>query len=255
MKYILCLVGGAIAGFIVGGLLIFFVFVGVPRSKTPPPEPSGPANPSQSGTATVTLDEPFFGAVLQTINHDINSPSFPLAMNQPGGLPGVTPAAFYQATSDCDGRIYVLPEGSGVRTAVQFKDGKIVAPLAFKGSYNFLGICVPFTGWAQGNIEMRFNEEKQTVYGQVNIESVNLDDTLAGLSNLVTPLVQQTINQRVNPVEILRAPQLALAINVKSSDGTLKAKVKNVKSEVANGELKLHIIYEFTGAKGLQPET
>jgi hypothetical protein len=254
LKYPLVLAVGTVLGFVVGGLLVFFLFGGVKRAAAPPPQPAAPANSDQSGTATVTLDEPFFGAVLNTIFHDMNAPSFPLSLaqlNQRDGAPAVVSAAYYQ--SACDGRIVVLPEGSGVRTAVTFKDGKVVAPLAFKGTYNFLGVCVSFTGWAQANIEMRFDEPKQTVYGQVNIETVNLDDSLSGLSNLVTPLVQQTINDRVNPVEILRAQQLALAINVKSSDGTLKAKVRGVTTEVANGELKMHVIYDFSGQKGQTP--
>jgi hypothetical protein len=255
MKYLLTLVGGAVAGFVVGALLVFFVFVGVKRAQSPPPQPTLPVGSTQTGTATVTLDEPFFGAVLNTIFKDINAPSFPLTLaesDRRGQTPGIVPAALFQ--DSCDGKVVLLPEGSGVRTAVTFKDGKVVAPLAFKGSYNFLGVCVNFTGWAQANINMRFDEQKQTVYGDVSIDSVNLDDSLAGFSNLVTPMVQESINQRVNPLEILRAPQLALALNVKSSDGTLRAKVRSVKAEAMNGELKLNITYDFTGQKGQQPD-
>ena len=197
------------------------------------------------------LDEQFFGAVMTTIFHDINAPSFPIAQSGNGGAPS-NASAFYQ--DDCDGRIYLVQEGSGVRTAVQFKDGKVVAPLAFKGTYNFLGVCVGFTGWAEATIEMRFDEAKQTVYGQLNIDSVNLDDALSGLGNLVTPMIQRTINERVNPLEILRAPQLAMAINVKSSDGTFRAKVHHVDTEVANGQLKMKITYDFTGQKGQTPD-
>ena len=255
MKYLLTLVGGVLVGFVVGALLVFFVFVGVKRAQAPPPQPTVPVGSAQTGTATVTLDEPFFGAVLNTIFKDINAPSFPLTLagvDRREHAPGIVPAALFQ--DSCDGKVVLLPEGSGVRTAVTFKDGKVVAPLAFKGSYNFLGVCVNFTGWAQANIDMRFDEAKQTVYGQVNIDSVNLDDSLAGFSNLVTPMVQESINQRVNPLEILRAPQLALAVNVKSSDGTLRAKVRAVNAEVTSGEVRLHITYDFAGQKGQQPD-
>lgn len=258
MKKILLAVGmgvGVFVAFLAGGLLSYFLFGGVKRADSKPPPASVPPNPSQSGSATVILDEAFFDAVMTTIFHDINAPSFPLTLAQsggPGAVPPGTVSAFYQ--DGCDGRIYLLQEGSGVRTAVQFKDGKVVAPLAFKGSYNFLGVCVGFTGWAEANIEMRFDEAKQTVYGQLNIDSVNLDDALSGLSNLVTPMIQRTINEKVNPLEILRAPQLAMAINVKSSDGTFRAKVHHVDTEVANGQLKMKITYDFTGQKGQTPD-
>lgn len=259
MKKVLFGVGGLAAlvvAFLLGAILSYFLFGGVKRAESKPPPASAPPNPSQSGTATVILDEGFFGAVMTTIFHDINAPSFPLAIAQANGPASIAPpnaSAFYQ-DSGCDGRIYLLEEGSGVRTAVQFKDGKVVAPLAFKGTYSFLGVCMPFTGWAEANIEMRFDEAKQTVYGQLNIDSVNLDDLLSGLGNLVTPMIQRTINERVNPLEILRAPQLAMAINVKSSDGTFRAKVHHVDTEVANGQLKMKITYDFTGQKGQSPD-
>ena len=65
------------------------------------------------------------------------------------------------------------------------------------------------------------------------------------VGGLITPLVQGTINQRINPLEILRAPQLALSVPIKASKGTLKARVKDVRAEVAEGTLRLHITYDF----------
>ncbi|TMD57828.1 MAG: hypothetical protein E6I91_22090 [Chloroflexi bacterium] len=83
---------------------------------------------------------------------------------------------------------------------------------------------------------------------QVNIEGV--PDAFSGI---ITRLVQFSINQRINPLEILRAPQLAVAMPVQSTNGTLKAQVRDVRSEVKDGKLILHITYDFTGVRGQQP--
>jgi hypothetical protein len=85
------------------------------------------------------------------------------------------------------------------------------------------------------------------------VEAVNLDGAPPMVGGLITPLVQGTINQRVNPQEILRAQQLALSVPVKASNGTLKARVKDVRAEVKDGALRLHVTYDFQAEPGLQP--
>ena len=69
-------------------------------------------------------------------------------------------------------------------------------------------------------------------------------------NNFVTVFVQNAINQQVNPVEMLRASQIAPVIPVKASGGVVKAQVKDVRAEILDGSLKLHITYEFSGTKG-----
>jgi len=69
-------------------------------------------------------------------------------------------------------------------------------------------------------------------------------------NNFVTVFVQNAINQQVNPLEILRPSEIAPQIPVKGSGGVVKAQVKDVHAEVLSGSLKLHISYEFSGAKG-----
>ena len=66
----------------------------------------------------------------------------------------------------------------------------------------------------------------------------------------MTVFVQNAINQRVNPLELLRAPQLVPIIPVKASGGVLKAQVKDVRAEIMEGALRLHITYEFKGERG-----
>jgi hypothetical protein len=106
-----------------------------------------------------------------------------------------------------------------------------------------------FKGWAQSNIQISFDQSKQTVYGQLNVEGVNLEGVAPIANSFVTVFVQNAISQRVNPLELLRAPQLVPVIPVKASGGVLKAEVKDVRAEVLEGVLRLHITYDFKGQK------
>jgi hypothetical protein len=142
-----------------------------------------------------------------------------------------------------------LPESNNVKTRVQFASGRITLPLAFSGSYNALGNCMQFKGWAQTSVQLSFDQPKQTLYGQLNVEGVNLEGVAPVANSFVTVFVQNAINQRVNPLELLRAPQLVPVIPVKASGGVLKAEVKDVRAEVLEGSLRLHITYEFKGAR------
>jgi hypothetical protein len=251
MRYVLTLLGGLV----IGGALVFFLFVGAPRVK---PMPGSPVKPPEQGgdppgTALVTLDEKFFDALLATIFRDLGAPSFPLQFTsltgaQQQGAQLYSLAALQGAS--CANSVVIAPEDSNVKTGVRLTEGKIMAPLAFSGSYNMFGSCMNFKGWAQANIELRFDQAQQTVYGQITVEGVNLEGTSPIVGGLVTPLVQRAINERVNPLEIMRSSQLTLAIPVKASNGTLKAQVKDVRSEVKDATLRLHITYDFSAVKG-----
>ena len=71
-------------------------------------------------------------------------------------------------------------------------------------------------------------------------------------NNFVTVFVRTAIDSKVNPIQFLRPQQLQLLIPVQASNGSVKAQVKDVRSEVQDGALRLHITYEFNGAKGQQ---
>jgi hypothetical protein len=112
-----------------------------------------------------------------------------------------------------------------------------------------------FKGWAQTSIQLSFDQPSQTLYGRVNVEGVNLEGVNPAANNFVTVFVRNAIDSRVNPLEILRPGQLQLMIPVKASNGSVKAQVKDVRSESQNGQLRLHITYGFSGEKGQQPPT
>ena len=267
MKYLLTLIVGLVAG----GALAYFLLVGAPRGEKPPgevvraPDAGGPP----PGTVVVTLDEQFFNTLLGTIFRDMGPPTFKLASAEPSPDPagrGLLTAAGADASSPslpsgarvvraqggCASQVVVNPEGAGVKTGVRLADGQIQAPLAFTGSYNVFGQCVNFSGWAQGEIQLRFDQNEQTLYGQVNVSSVNLDGQMAMLGGLVTAFVQNAINQRVNPIVLMRGQQIALNVPVQAANGTLRAQAKDIRSEIKDGALRLHLIYDFTGA-GNQP--
>jgi hypothetical protein len=67
---------------------------------------------------------------------------------------------------------------------------------------------------------------------------------------LITAFVQNAINERGNPVTILRGQQLTLSVPVQAAAGTLRAQAKDVRAEVKDGALRLHITYDFSGARG-----
>jgi hypothetical protein len=258
MRYILTLVGGVL----IGGVLVFFLLVGAPRANRLPGTPVKPpeAGGDPPGTALIILDKRFFDTVLDTIFRDMNAPSFPLQLtkNSEGGANYDGGARLELTTfqQSCPSAVTLLAEGSNVKTEVRIENGKILAPLAFKGSYNapFVG-CVQFTGWAQANLVLRFDEAQQAVFGELKVEGVNVDGTPPVVGSIITGLVQGAINQRVNPLQILQSHQLRLSVPVKASESTLNAQVKDVRAQINDGSLALHITYQFSGQKGEQPKS
>jgi hypothetical protein len=246
---------GSIIGLLIGGVLTFFIFVGAPEAVQKPGAAILP--PDESGTppatAQIILKQEFFNEVLRTIFRDMSAPSFPLTLteNRASDDSAVPVYAALQG-GECDGRIVLLPEGSGVQSTLKFDNNRIVAPLAFQGSYNSMFGCLRFSGWTQANLELRFDAAQQNVLGQLNIETVNLDGGAGVLGGIVTPLVQRTLNDRVNPVQILQGNQIALNLPIAATNGTMRAQVKDVRSEIKDNALHLYVIYEFTGAAANQ---
>jgi hypothetical protein len=244
MRYVVILLLGALIG---GGGAIFFL--GAPRARsTPGLEVKGP-NPNGDPPATVviSLDQGFIDAVLATTFSGLGTPTFHLGKFEGYASDRIAPANFQ---GGCANTITLLPEGSGVKTGVQFRNGSISAPMAFTGSYNLVGDCIQFKGWAQTTIQLRFDEPKQTLYGNVNVEGVNLEGVSPVANNFITVFVQTAINQRVNPLVLISERQLTLMVPIKASNGTVKARARDVRAEVLDGSLKLHLMYEFAGVKG-----
>lgn len=241
MRYVLILLLGILLG---AGAAIFFL--GAPPAKSAPGQavqaPDKGGNPP--GTVVITMEQSFVDAVLATTFSGLGTPTFQLGQMQGGER---IEQALFQG--GCTNTITLLPEGSGVKTGVQFRNGSVYAPMAFTGSYNLAG-CIQFKGWAQTQIKLSFDQEKQTVYGHVDVEGVNLEGVNPIANNFVTVFVQSAINQRVNPLVLVNEQQLSPMIPVKASNGAVKARAKDVRAEVLDGSLKLYLTYEFSGVKG-----
>ena len=245
MKYLLVLV----LGVVLGGVLAIFL-LGAPRLRSLPGQAvaAPDAGGDVPGTAQVVLNDKFFDALLGTVFNGLGPPQFKLSRTYPPpGLATITPAALQ---GDCTNALTLAADGSNVKTGVRFVGGKITAPLAFSGSYNLLGSCMQFKGSADTSVSLSFDQSKQTVYGQLNIEGMNLENVPPLANNFVTVFVQNAINERVNPFVVLRAQQLALSMPVEASGGTLKAQVKDVRAEVVEGAVRFHITYDFSAVKG-----
>lgn len=242
MKYVVFLFVGILLG---GGAAIFFL--GTPSAKSAPGQAVRPPDQGAAPPATVviSLEQSFIDGVLSTTFSGLGTPTFQLGQNQGAGFERVEHALFQ---GGCSNSITLLPEGSGVKTGVQFRNGDIYAPMAFTGSYN-LGGCINFKGWAQTKIKLSFDQEKQVVYGHVDVEGVNLEGVNPIANSFVTVFVQSAINQKVNPLLLMTEPQLSLMIPVKASNGAIKARAKDVRAEILDGSLKLHLTYEFSGLK------
>lgn len=205
-----------------------------------PPQSGG----DTTGTVTVTVDERFFDSVLGTIFHQLGPPQFQLSQNQPQSNP--QPAA---SQNSCGSVLVLNPESDNVKTGVRLTGGKIMVPLAFTGSYNVLTQCLQFKGTAQATVDLSFDQSKETVFGQLNIEDVHLDQVPPIVSNLVTAFVRKTISQQLSAFEVLQVSHLALSLNVQASGGSVKARVKDVRAEVQEGALKLYLTYDFSAER------
>jgi hypothetical protein len=248
MKYILLLILGLAIG---SGAAIFLL--GVPSAKA---IPGAPVQAPQSGgdppaTAVVAISDSFFDELLGTIFRDLGPPTFKLAATDALASSSNIQHAVFQG--DCTNSITLAAEGNNVKTRVQFTGGKISAPLVFSGNYNLLGNCTQFKGWAQTTIQLSFDQPSQTLYGRLNVEGVNLEGVNPIANSFVTVFVRSAIDSKVNPIQFLRPQQLQLLIPIQASDGSVKAQVKDVRAEVQDGFLRLHITYDFSGAKGQAP--
>jgi len=234
-----------LAGLVIGAVVSAY-FLGAYRTRALPGAPLRPPDQSSdnSGSVSVSIDEKFLDALLATIFQKLGPPQ--LKLSQAANDNPMRTAVFQ---SSCANTVVLNAEGSNVKTGVRFTGGKIIAPLAFSGSYSVLTNCVQFKGTAKATVDLSFDNQKQTVFGQLNVDDVTLDGVSPIVSSLVTAFVRKTIAERVNPFEVLRVSQLALSLPIQASGGSLTARVRDVRAEVQEGSLRLLLIYDFSAEK------
>ena len=197
------------------------------------------ARPIPAGEVIVILNEGLFNALLEAMFTLPNPPTFPLAGRNNSSAGG---------GKNCASEIALAREMNGTRTAVRFQAGRILAPVAFSGSYSapFVG-CLRFEGWADAHLNLSFDAAKQALTARVEVKAVHLKKVPALLGDGLTGLVQDALDARFNPVEILRAEQLSarLPMAKTGSGATLRLRDREVRHEVLPNELRLRILYEF----------
>jgi hypothetical protein len=187
---------------------------------------------SPAGEVVVVLSEEFLNSLLVAVASRPEPPSFPLSKGGEG--------------KKCESRVQLLPEAQGTRTSVRFSEGRITAPVAFRGSYDApLVGCLRFEGWADTVFQLEFNRERQVLAARVTVRDLKLKNVPTSLlGGGLRGLVQDAIDERVNPVEILRAEQLGARVPVTRND-ELRLRASDVRHEVTGRELRLHIVYEI----------
>jgi hypothetical protein len=203
--------------------------------------------PAQRAEITVVLNESFFDALLDAIYQNGGMPEIPLAQNRVTGRIVPTAYAENNPKTACNNSIKLLRESNSVRTAVRFRDGKIYAPIAFSGSYSppFVG-CVEFSGYAETNIDLEFDQQNQRLIGRANVLNVSVNGTGGIGSSVLSKMVQSSIDKKVNPVEILRLDKLSFPVPIQNSKGLIM-KAVGIRHDIGSGTLNIHVDYEFVG--------
>ncbi|MEO6391060.1 MAG: hypothetical protein ABIP75_04355 [Pyrinomonadaceae bacterium] len=206
------------------------------------------AEGSTAAEVTVTLSEAFLNSFFEAVFTNLQKPSYPLSLIGGTAPPAVAGPKGSNAavTAQCPSQIVLEREVSGVKTEIHFRDGRIEAPLAFSGTYPLAIIgCIEFTGWADATVALSFDQGRQLLSGRVSVAQVHLSGVPNLTSGVITRYVQSSLDSKINPVEILRAEQLSAAIPVKPAGGSLRLRAREVRPEIAPGELRLRISYEF----------
>lgn len=188
---------------------------------------------AQSAEVTISFNEQFFDALLDAVFNNLKQPDFKLS-----------------DSSGCDERVTLLREKNGVRTAVRFRDGKIYAPLAFTGKYSppLIG-CTDFDGWAETNIELEFDKDRQLLQGRVKVTNVQLGSLANLAGGIFARFIQSSIDKKVNPVEILKTDKLDFVVPIQPADGSLRLKASNVRYEVGDKVLNVFVAFDFQRAE------
>ena len=219
---------------------------------------------AQKAEVTISLNEAFFDALLDSVYQNFNPPEFSIARNsihrrdaetqRNQNSRAMTAFSFTEVSASlrlsgknpiCSETIKILREINGIRTAVRFRDGKLYVPMAFSGNYSppFIG-CVEFSGWAETNIDLEFDKDGQRLIGRAHVSNVNLNGSGGVGGSLIAKMLQGTIDKKLNPIEILRLDKVSFGIPIQNT-GNIRMKAVGIRPEISNGLLNIHIDYEF----------
>lgn len=205
---------------------------------------SGAARAQNQPEVIVTLNEQFLNSFLDAVFTNLETPTFQLsgARNQ---KPEARKIRFEK--SKCVESVTILREMNGVKTSVKIANGKVLAPLAFTGNYDvpFVG-CTAFRGVAEADLNLSYDRAKQTLFGRVKVNKVDLNGIPGLASGVVARFVQGSIDKKVNPLEILRADQISAIIPVQYANGAIRLKATNMQTEVVSNALNVRVAFQFS---------
>lgn len=200
---------------------------------------------AQKTEITISFNEQFFDALLDAVFQYAAPPEFPLARTggPQSGNSKLTTA--FAPAAPCSESIKLLRETSGKRTGVRFRDGRITAPIAFSGNYNppFIG-CVPFVGVAETIVDLEFDDRGQRLLARARVTDVALNGSGGIGGSIVARMVQGAIDRKINPIEIVKTDKVSFVIPLQNST-SIRMRATGFAHEVANGQLIIHITYEF----------
>ena len=185
---------------------------------------------AQRAEVTVSLNEVFFDALLDSAFQNFEPPVFSIVEDK---------------RESCDESVTILREMNGVRTAVRFREGKMFVPLAFRGNYAppFVG-CVGVEGWAETTIDLEFDQAGQRLIGRARVLNVRVNGTRGVGGSLIARFLQRSIDSKLNPIEIIHLDKMSFGVPLHNG-GNLRMKATGVRTEVANGSLNIRVTYEF----------
>lgn len=200
---------------------------------------------AQKATVSIGLDEPFFDALLDAVFQNFGPPEFAVATIEAGKPPNPTVQSF-GPTAPCSQTVKILREMNGVRTAVKFRDSRIVVPIAFSGNYSapFIG-CVEFAGIADATLDLEFDARTQRLIGRARVLNVNLNGTGGVGGTIVARMIQTSIDRKLNPIEILSLEKLSFAVPIRDS-GDLRLRAVGARPVMGSGVIHVNIDYVFS---------
>jgi hypothetical protein len=200
-------------------------------------------NAPPAAEATVTVNEQFLNSFLDGIFDNLHEPSMPLVIG------GKTPSGSTGSSSTgngCGSEITLKRELNGTRTAVHFEQGHIAGPLAFTGSYSstLMG-CIQFSGWANAEIELAYERDRQALVARFHLREIHLNDVPTIANGPLLNLVQTAIDTKYNPLELFTLEQVSSRVNLPPAGGALQLRATEIRPEITPNGLTLHIFYEF----------
>ena len=186
---------------------------------------------AQRPEITLTLNEQFLDATIDAVLQRGEPPAVDLRSEQ--------------SDASCRESLRLKRESSGVKTAVRFREGRIIAPIAFEGSYRmpFIG-CIDAAGSADTVIDLEFDQAGQRVVARAKVTGVSLNGTGGVGKNLLGRLVQSSVDERVNPIEVVKLERLSFVFPIQNS-GSLKLTAVGFRYTIQNGLINLHIAYDL----------